>query len=301
MCGGIPISVPVVFNTLSGQPLPQYCVNSPSTCNGGSRYGLQKYVWEGLITLPFDPSNPDCNRWTLSWGLDSVNGFPARNNSNSLLDGRQTNFFIEAYLDDNVLNVQSAPIFVDSLLPAYCINQPIAINFNASDPNGDSLVFSLVPAQSAYNTPAVYAPGYSGVQPAQSNGGISINQANGNITFSTSNPQVSLFVIRMTKYRNGNLIGYINLDIQVLLGAFPYCVPVFNSVALTGCSQLILPFGPVVQSGTYVDSFFTTDCKDSIVTYQVTINQPSSSTLNRVICAPGTVAIGNLNFGSTGV
>ena len=300
-CGGTPFGETLVFNTSSGQAVPQYCANSPSLCNGGTRYGLQKYVWEDIVTLPFDASNPDCNRWTLTWGNNSVDGFPARNNSNTLLNGGGTNFFIDAYLDDNVLNPQTAPLFVDSLVPAYCINQPVAVNFNAVDPDGDSLAFGLVPAQSAYNTPVVYATGYSAAQPALSTGGISVNPANGNITFTTSNPQTTLFVLRMEKYRNGVLIGYIKFDVQVLLGAFPYCVPIFSSVVLTGCAQVNLPSGPVTQSGTYVDSFFSADCKDSIVTYQVTINQPTSITLNQVICGPATFTVGAQNFGTTGM
>jgi hypothetical protein len=300
-CGGTAFGETLVFNTSSGQAVPQYCANTPSRCNGGSRYGLQKYVWEGIVTLPYDASNPDCNRWTLTWGNNSVDGFSARNNSSTLLNGGGTDFFIDAYLDDNVLNPQSAPLFVDSLVPAYCINQPVAVNFNAVDPDGDSLAFSLVPAQSAYNTPVVYAPGYSAVQPALSTGGISVNQANGNITFTTLNPQITLFVLRMEKYRNGVLIGYIKFDVQVLLGAFPYCTPVYSTVALTGCAQVNLPSGPVSQSGTYVDSFFSAECKDSIVTYQVTINQPSSSTIHRVVCAPGAVIVGTQSFSASGV
>ena len=276
-CGGFIFSQTLVFDALSGQPVPQYCTNSPSTCNNGNRYGLEKYVWNGVITLPFDPSNADCNRWTLTWGSDAIEGSPARNFTNTIENSGGTNFFIDAYLDDNVVSLQSAPVFVDSLIPAYCINQPVAVNFNVQDPDGDSLVFSLVEALSAYNTAVVYAAGYSPAQPAIVNGAINVNPQNGNITFVAPNPQTTVFVLRMDKYRNGVLIGFVKFDVQILLGAFTYCTPIFSTVSLENCLQVLLPSGPVTQSGTYRDTFYSADCKDSIVTYLVNIKQPSNS------------------------
>jgi len=283
-CGGPFFGQTLVFISSSGQPVPQYCTNSPSTCNGGSRYGLEKYVWEGLVTLPFDAIDPQCNRWTLTWGGDAVEGFPARNTTNTIENSGNTNFFIESFLDDNGILQQSAPVFVDSLIPAYCVNQPVAVNFYAQDPDGDSLSFSLVPALSAYNTPVIYAAGYSPTLPAIVNGSISINPQNGNISFNSSNPQTTVFVLRMDKFRNGVLIGFIKFDVQILLGIFPYCSPIFNTVSIENCLQVILPSGPVTQSGTYLDTFYAADCRDSIVTYLVNVKQPSSSYSQDTAC-----------------
>jgi len=299
-CGGGPTGYSLSFDPTTGGPVPQFCTNVASTCQGGTRYGLQKFVWRGVVTLPFSGNNTDCNRWTLTWGQNASSGFPARNNSFTIQNGGNTDFFIDAFLDDNVASVQSAPLFSDSLIPAYCINQNVAMNLGVQDPNGDSLAFSLVAAQSGYNVPVVYSPGYSSTAPAITTNGININQSNGNISFNTLNPQTTVFVLKMDKYRNGVLIGYVKYDVQVLLGAFAYCFPVFDTISLENCQSLALPLGTITQSGTYLDTFYTTDCKDSVVAYLVTINQPSDTFISRVICAPDSVVIGNQAYHTTG-
>lgn len=277
-CSSFISNATLSFDQTTGLPVPQLCTNSPSTCEGGNRYGLQKYVWTGVVNFPFAAGNTGCNRWTITWGSDAVDGFPARNNSNTILNSGNTNFFIDAYLDDNVPQYQTAPLFSDSLIPAYCINQNVNINFNVQDPDGDSIVFSLVPALSAFETAVQYENGYSASVPAVvSSGGMNINQSNGNISFSTSLPQLTVFVLKMEKYRNGTIIGYVKFDVQVVLGIFPYCQAVYNSVQLEGCLYVQLPGGRVYQSGNYLDTFYAANCQDSIVTYSVTIKQPTSS------------------------
>jgi hypothetical protein len=77
-CSGIPAPVAVLiefscsasqslnFSQLiqplpgTGQEITSSCSALPTTCNGGILYGIQQYVYQGVVILP------PCNFWTIS-------------------------------------------------------------------------------------------------------------------------------------------------------------------------------------------------------------------------------------------
>jgi len=77
----------------------------------------------------------------------------------------------------------SSPTFVNFPPLAICLNQPINFNHSATDVNGDSLVYKLIPSYaSAANPPfswVNYASGYSPSYPLSSSPALSINSATG--------------------------------------------------------------------------------------------------------------------------
>ncbi|MBM3410299.1 MAG: hypothetical protein FJY18_01530, partial [Bacteroidetes bacterium] len=54
------------------------------------------------------------------------------------------------------------------------------------------------------------------------------------------------------------------------------------------------------SSGTYTATLTNSVGCDSVVTLNLTVNQPTSSSISRSVCAPGVVTIGNQSFGATG-
>lgn len=246
-CNSAPLPITLAPIPGTGFEVPTPCVDDASRCAGGTRYGIRRYDWEGVVTLPTS-TTAACNEWFFTWGdqppsFCSPNcGFAARNTNNSLtgpIPGGQVDIYLDSYLNNNVVNPgNSSARFNSFQVPAYCVNEPVVVVFDVSEPQGDSLVYSLVPALTDYNVPAAYLPGLSGSMPANVVGNIiNINPNNGNISFTPAFQQTSVFVLKVDEYRNGVLIGYVKIDVQVIMGTGRFCDNVqpdfrFDTVAL---------------------------------------------------------------------
>lgn len=224
-CGGAPVGLTVQPLPGTGFEVPTPCVDDPSTCNGGTRYGILRFDWEGVVTLPTSATAP-CNEWFFTWGQNQNAGFCCRNSNNTLAGAAngQVNFFIDSYLNNNVVPGNSSARFNSFQVPAYCVNEPVTVIFDVSEPQGDSVVYSLVPASTGWNMPSAYMPGRSGAVPANVVGNtININPGNGNLSFTPAAQQTSVFVLKVDEYRAGVLIGYVKIDVQVIMGTGRYC------------------------------------------------------------------------------
>jgi gliding motility-associated-like protein len=224
-CGQI-YTLPVTWVPGTGIEVVTACTIDPSTCNGGTRYGLQEYKWTGTVTLPFSTTNPTCNDWYFVWGQSATIGFPARNTNNTLggAPGGQVPFFIDSYLNNNIPNGNTSARFNSFQVPAYCIQEPVTVVFDVSETQGDSVVYSLTPAMTGWNTNANYLATLTAQVPANVVGNvININPNNGNLNFLSNVQQTAIFVLQVSEYRQGTLIGYVKVDVQVILGIGRYC------------------------------------------------------------------------------
>ncbi len=220
-CGSAPVAISCAPLPGTGVEVPTPCVDDPSRCNGGTRYGILQFQWEGTVTFPTS-STPACNEWTLTAGATANNGWNARNPNNSLAG--VGNFFIDSYVNNNVSPGNNSARFASFEVPAYCVSEPVTVVFDVTEADGDSVAYSLVPAQSAFNTPMAYQAGLSSSVPANVvNNVININPNNGNLSFFSTVPQTAVFVLRVDEYRAGVLIGYVKIDVQVILGVGRYC------------------------------------------------------------------------------
>jgi len=235
-------TLPVAWVPGTGIEVVTACTIDPSTCNGGTRYGLQEYKWTGTVTLPFSTTNPTCNDWYFVWGNSATAGWCCRNTNNTLgpAPGQQ-NFFIDSYLNNNIPNGNSSARFNSFQVPAYCIQEPVTVVFDVSETQGDSVVYSLTPARTGWNTNANYLAPRTAQVPANVVGNvININPNNGNISFLSNVQQTAIFVLQVSEYRQGILIGYVKVDVQVILGIGRYCDnirPAFkNDTAAVQCT-----------------------------------------------------------------
>lgn len=105
--------------------------------------------------------------------------------------------------------VQSAPI------PYVCLNTPVSYSFGAVDPDGNTLAYALVSAQSAEGVVAPYTPGFN----ADARPGIAMNTATGEVTFTPETQQGSYVVtVQVQQFDgNGNLIGTMVRDMQFVV------------------------------------------------------------------------------------
>jgi len=229
-CGANGPTTTVTLLPGSGTEIPTPCTDDPSRCIGGTRYGVQKYEYEGIVTLPTAAAT--CQNWFFSYSLC------CRNNSNTL--NGQPNFYVESMVNNSPGINNSSAYFNTFQVPAFCILEPVNVLFNVDEPNGDSLVFSLSPARISAVGNAPYQGGYSPTQPINGTPPV-VNQNNGNLSFLSTMAQNAVVVVTVTEYRNGIIVGIVSFDVQLVLGTGRYCdniTPSYQSDSLArACSQ----------------------------------------------------------------
>jgi gliding motility-associated-like protein len=189
----------------TGQEVTYLCPTATSTCNGGTFTGIQEWVYEGVVTLPMQ-----CPDWQFSYSLC------CRNAAITTISNPGSNtFFIYANLDNTVAQCNTSPTFSNKPVPFACLGQELCFNHGAVDPDGDSLVYTLVnPRQTATNNVSYIAP-YNATTPLASTPAIQFNGATGDICFTPTQLQVTVMAVLVQEYRNGVLIGSVVRDIQI--------------------------------------------------------------------------------------
>jgi hypothetical protein len=159
-CRGITLQGPMQINYSSAQcgvnstltlnqvgpavDITPVCVQNSDACNGGSGYGIQRYTFQGTLTLPAGCGSD----WVLSWTLCCRNSAIT-----TLQNPGNDNLYIEANLNNTLATCDDSPIFANDPIAIYCDNYPQFFNHGATDPNGDSLYFYLIPSLTAAGTP----------------------------------------------------------------------------------------------------------------------------------------------------
>lgn len=182
------------------------CPTQASRCGGNGPYGIQEVVYEGTINLP-----PGCgNDWVLSWNLccrnDAINNLGSPGNQD---------MGVTARLDNTIQPLcNNSPQFNNVPAAILCINQPFVYNHGVTDPDGDSLFFSLGNCLQNPNSQVNYSGGFNGVNPLPTVSGVTINPSTGAISFTPNQIFVGVICIKVEEFRNGVKIGEINRDMQ---------------------------------------------------------------------------------------
>ena len=221
------------------------CLTNSDACNGGSGYGIQKYVFQGTLTLP-----AGCGAdWVLSWTLC------CRNNAiTTLSNPGNDNLYIEANLNNTLPTCDDSPVFSNDPIAIYCVNYPQQFNHGATDANGDSLYFYLMPSLNSAGTPVAYNAPFGATNPLATTSGTTINAQTGQLSFTPSTTQVAVMKVGVNEYRNGVLIGHVERDMQVIV---------------TTCTNSA-PFADGIngQTGANANTYTTTACSNFCFTIQ---------------------------------
>lgn len=206
-CGNFSVLATLATTEEVSQLCPQDL--GSSTCNGGNLPGTTRFVF----TTP--PVNlADCDAWTASWS--SANNWGTRNGSVlNLVNPSMQNIFFSTTVNTLAAPCDDGPVLQSAPIPYVCLNTPVSYSFGAIDPNGDSLTYVLVPAQSAAGTPIPYVPGSSATSPVP---GITMNSSTGLVSFTPT--QVGSFVVVVavqSRDANGVLIGTTVRDMQFVV------------------------------------------------------------------------------------
>lgn len=172
-----------------------------TTCNGGTIPGVTKYTYTHNVTLN-TTSASWLFRFTGNMGTAAAAG--RSNNITNILSG--TTMQLEATLNNSVLP-NSNVTYTTIPTPFFCINKPASYNPGAVDPNGDSLVFNMVPGLIAGGTVTYVAPYTAAAPLAVTTGTFNFSTSTGQLNFTPNLAQKALVVGRVDEYRNGDLVG----------------------------------------------------------------------------------------------
>ncbi len=208
LCG---ISGSIILNQVPGQSaldITPLCPGGQSACtNSSAPYGVQQYVYQGILVL-----NTQCTDWNLSWTTCCRNGAIT-----TLSNPGSESIYLTALLNNAVAPCNSSPQFLNTPVPFGCVNQFTSYNHGVIDPDGDSLVFSLVSPLSSASTPVGYKLGFSATNPLSTVNGVTIDPSTGTITFIPNQLQVGVLSVKVEEFRMGVKIGEVVRDIQFII------------------------------------------------------------------------------------
>ena len=141
-------------------------------------------------------------------------------------------YYFETILNSSTSPCNNSPTLVSSPIPYVCINQTVNYNLGVFEPDGDSLVFSLVSALADPGVPVPYQGGYSGASPIN---GINIDPSTGEITFTPTILGNFVVVVLIEEFDDsGNLKGSFLHDFQFEV---VFCSNITPSPPSTGISN----------------------------------------------------------------
>jgi gliding motility-associated-like protein len=214
-----------------------------STCVDptGTVPGVKKFIYSKEFTLS-GPA-PDWKFVYLGETNGTINAGRSVSLTNISLPGV---ICLEATLDNTQHN-NSSPQFSTIATQFNCINSPVTYPPGATDADGDSLVYELIPGLEPPANPVVYQPGFSGSNPlAVTQGTFTFNKSTGLLKYTPNQLQKALVVYRVSEYRNGVLLGSIMREMTIVV------LPCVNNIPMGYISN--------ASGATIVDSVTVQTC-----------------------------------------
>lgn len=180
-----------------------------TTCNGGSVPGLLEWYY----TRDYDFSGVNCTRYVIQWGECCRNG----SSTNLVNAGSQSAGMTTDTLNLALAPCNSSPEWRQIPPPHVFLGQPSSFDAGAHDPDGDSLVYSLVSARDQSLANVAYNAGYSPTNPLGPSWSVSLNPQSGilHITSTPGNFQYATIVEKVAEYRNGQQIGSVTREFMI--------------------------------------------------------------------------------------
>lgn len=201
-CGIAGLTTFSLQNTVFQEEVSQLCSSQLplSECNGGTMPGVYMHQWQGVITLP-----ADCDSWVFSYSS-------CCRNTSTNASSSSANYYWESVLNSQTAPCNNSPVITGQPIPYNCVNQQVNYSMGVYEPDGNTLVYSLIPAMTSATGSITYNGGYSGASPIP---GINIDPNTGEITFTPTQTGNYIVAVLIEEYdANGNLVGSIIQDFQ---------------------------------------------------------------------------------------
>ncbi len=193
-------------------PLCPAYATSQCTDPNAAFIGVQEYLWWRDYEIC---SVPNCI-FILEWSTCCRTP-----NLSSLSSSSSTAIYLTSTTLNTNIPCNSSPEFDVPPPPFICAGQTSVVDFSATDPDGDSLVYALGPCFASPNTLVTYGPGYSATQFMGPTWNVTIQPDSGFITFTATPGTIveGVICVYVEEWRNGQLIGTTSRD---------YTLPVLN-------------------------------------------------------------------------
>ncbi|HMX97326.1 MAG TPA: gliding motility-associated C-terminal domain-containing protein [Bacteroidia bacterium] len=246
----------------SGQQIPPSpCVPSagPTTCQGGTAYGIEEYLYQAVLVMP-----AQCIDWKFQYETCCRNG-----NITTLNNAAGMGFYLETTMNNLDYPTNSSPHFNTIPVTQFCVNNQFYFDQGATDPDNDSITYSLINAQDAsggcpwtpfdlqYNAP------YSGVYPISSANGVTMDLLTGVIAFLPNLLQNGVIAVRCFEYdRITGLLKTIGKrEIQInIVSTCTVVTPSFDSAQVASGVNIV------------IDGINNVTCDDT--TFYIQVNPP---------------------------
>lgn len=195
------------LNLKGSSDLTNVCATTTSTtsCTGGSLFGTLDKVFKDTVTLP--ANYPD---YVFSATFCCRDG-----NAVNLASASGTDLYLETTLNKSIVVKNSSPQFFHRPKVYLGTGQNLNLDLGAYDNDGDSLVYELVEAKEASNTPLTYAASYSAQVPGNSATTIRFSNYTGQFNFTPNISESFVLSVLVHEYRNGRHIGAVQREVLV--------------------------------------------------------------------------------------
>lgn len=222
----------------TGIEVSPICALLNSQCTGGAYPGVQEYKYTGIVTLP-----TNCSDWIFSFSLCCRNA-----SIGTILAPASENIYVEAHLNNLNFPCNSSPIFSNAPVPFVCIGQPYCFNNGSSDPDGDSLSYTLIIPATSPTTFVTYIAPYTATQPLSSIPAVTFNNVTGDMCMTPTALEVTVFAVLVQEWRAEVLVGSVMRDIQLRTITCTNNNPYVNGInnggiySLTACAGVPINF-----------------------------------------------------------
>ena len=201
------------------------CKREPSTCNGGTNLGVQKFKYVGTVTLP-----NRCPDWVFYFRQCNRSL-----NIGNLLNPQNNCIYVEARLNNLLAQSNSSAKVGNDPIAYLCQGQQAEINPGIIDQNGDILKIELVSPRTNSIIPNVadqnvvpYNAGYSAINPLKSQNGFGFDNNTGTINFTPTEEIVGQVAFRITELRAGRFVGSTMIDFPILVRSCENLLPILT-------------------------------------------------------------------------
>lgn len=220
-----------------------------STCSGGTLPGVEEHVYRDTITMP-----AQCSDWVISYELGNRNAAI----TNISTPGSEF-LYAEVELDNSGGLCNSSPEFTSLPTPYICLGQQFCYNHGTFDSDGDSLVYSLIPARTNGGVNVTYVAPFSGTYPLSTTSGtFTIDPETGNMCFTPNQVAFAVVTVLVEEYRNGVRIGSTMRELQIVVQNCTNQQP-----------QLVSPGIVNSGGGTVLDSVTMEVCPGELIDFEV--------------------------------
>ena len=254
------------------------CPNTSTRCTDPNSLnpGIQQYHYYQIVNMPMQ-----CSDWVIGWEYCCRNcDITTMAQTQPCVPGSNPGLYIYTTLNNLNVVCNSSPQFTNIPIAFVCQGQPFTYNHGVFDPDGDSLVYSLVDPliNDSTNNTIPYLPGFSATNPITSSPALTISSVNGDIAFTPTQQEVGVLAVLVQEYRNGVLIGSVVRDMEI------YIRPCTNNIpTATGINGSSLRDTTVCPGTSFCFDIFSND----VDTDQVVSMVWNSGILNGTFTATG--------------